>query len=133
MKPEAIRKREIIGARIRRVCYLNLPKGPEGDFQERLIVVEMESGLKFTLEQENAIVDPQTGKGLIYPYSGSTTFEVVVDSAKDPNLNSPVHSVVLTHGWKNCVGIILTKSHLINSGIWYLYFKHWCISGYGWT
>jgi hypothetical protein len=116
MKPLPIKKREIIGGRIRRVCHVNLPKDPEEDFQERLIVVEMESGLKFTLQQESKITDPQTGKGLVFPDSGQLKLETVIDSSEKGDLNSPVASLVFPYGWTNSLGVLLENSFAMYDG-----------------
>src|SRR5882724_5109507 len=36
-------------------------------------------------------------------------------------------------GWKGGFFALVPTTHLINIRIYCLYFKHWCISSYGWT
>jgi hypothetical protein len=40
-------------------------------FQERLIIVEMESGVRFNLLQDNQIFDPATKLGTVCKHSGN--------------------------------------------------------------
>ena len=50
-----VTQKDILGARIRRVYEIDLSFDKSNDFQERIIVVELESGLRIPLQQDQNI------------------------------------------------------------------------------
>lgn len=110
---------EIIGKRISRVFHFNVRYDREKEFQERLIVVELETGLRFAIQSENDVLDPVSGMALIYP-SLDTSLELDVELSlpdeSEKNFNSPIRSIVLPYGWTNSIGLILENGFCLHDG-----------------
>ena len=69
MEKIPIRKDEIIGKHIKNVFEIDLPYDAKEKWQQRIIVVELESGLKLSLEQQPKIVDLASNMAFVYPFS----------------------------------------------------------------
>src|SRR4051812_47180185 len=52
---------DVIGKRIRFILQRDLPYNKEQEFQERHVIIELESGLRFGLQQDDEIIDARTG------------------------------------------------------------------------
>lgn len=111
-----IYREDVIGKRIKRVSHFNLPFDPEGEFQERLIIVELETGLRFSLQKETNVLDPVSGLALIYSYEEQKELELVVDIKSEPNLESFIKSIALPYGWDNRVALILENGFVMHDG-----------------
>lgn len=122
-----IKKHEIIGKRVRSVIRIN-EETLKGD-QFCLFVIEIESGLRFTLEREAEIIDPLTNYGLIYPYLAvekgmfwKMACDIIwkckleLDSSINPNLDSPIQAMFLPHGAKYLCGLLLENGFIMCDG-----------------
>lgn len=120
-----IKKWEIMGKRVRSVSKLNKELVGE-DQWFCLFVLELESGLRFTLERESEVINPLTNYGLIYPYLtaengmfGKTAsniiyeFKLELDTSINPNLDSPIQAVFLPAGAKYFCGLVLENGFVM--------------------
>lgn len=82
-----ITRAEVIGKCVR--CILQRDR--EKAYQEREIVVELESGLRFSLEsRDKEVLDSATGLGFIYPYLGSKKLYCEISASSNAELRSPI-------------------------------------------
>lgn len=112
---KAIKRHEIIGKLVRSIFHVDLPFDKEQQYQNRLIVVELESGLRFSLQQGAEILDPISGVGFVYPYVESAKMNLVLESSREPNLVSPIQTLVLPYGWKDEFGLVLENGFALHS------------------
>ena len=113
---QPLSKSQVIGKRVRSVLYYDLPFDKQAQFQPRLTVVELESGLRFMLQQDTPIVDPVTHLGHIFSCPGSEQLHCVLDSSKDQNLASPIESAISPYGWDYEFGLLLENGFALHSG-----------------
>jgi len=109
-----ITREDVLGKRIRRVFHVDLPRTEK--FQPRSIVIELESGLRFSLEQDSKVVDPVSGLGVLFPYPNSKGLNPVLEAAHEPNLDSPVKAMVTPYGWEYDCGVRLENGYVIHDG-----------------
>ncbi len=111
-----LRREDVIGRLINSVGHFDLPYDNEKRFQERLIIVELESGLRFALQQASEIVDPKLNAGRIYPFLLTAPLTPFVDGQTDPNLRSPVNALTLPYGWQCSCGVVLINGFVLHDG-----------------
>ena len=112
-----IKRDEVIGKRINCIWQFDLPYDVEKEYLERLIAIELESGLRISLDADTEVPDTKTGFGLIYPYVASTVFYPEIDARRNVNLNSPVKAMFLPYGWKFSIGFLLENGFVIHNAI----------------
>jgi hypothetical protein len=86
------------------------------EFQEREIVIELESGLRFSLERSTEVLDPLTGFGLIYPYPKTEGLYIEIDARSNANLDSPVKRIMRPYGYIFNCGLVLENDFIIIDG-----------------
>jgi hypothetical protein len=111
-----ITREEVIGKRVKFVLQLDLPYDKKEDYQDRLIIIELESGLRFLLVDEKEVLDKETGFGIIYPYVGSRGLYCEIDSQSNANLRSPIKGLFLPSGWIYGTGVLLENGFIIYTG-----------------
>ena len=111
-----LKKSYIIGKQILSVSHIDLRYDNDKNFQERLILIELESGLRFTLQQESNIIDTVSKVSRIYPYSNSNPQVVVLRSDAESNLRSPIKALAIPFGWKDSCAVILQNGFALYDG-----------------
>ena len=111
-----ITREEVIGKHVSFVLQCDLPYDKKDDYQDRLIIIELESGLRFSLERQTEVLDKETGFGFIYPYVASRGLYREMDSQRDANLRSPIKAMFLPFGWKFGCGVLLENGFVIYPG-----------------
>ena len=109
-----ILRSEIIGHRVSGVYELDLRVVE--DFQERAIIVELESGLRFSIRSESAIVDSATGLALIFPWGGSDAGTSVSPRENKEALRSPITDVFSPYEWEHSLGLMLENRWVLHEG-----------------
>ena len=113
---EPLTKSEIIGRRVGHVFHVDLKYDVERQFQSRFIVVELNNGLLFQLEQRQIIIDPASNVGLLFPYSGAKPTNIALDPAVEKNLQSPIRHVLQPYGWDRQFGLLLENGFVLHDG-----------------
>lgn len=108
---------EIIGVRILQVKHVHLRYYGEHRYEERLVVVRLESGLQFSLQQDISSLS-NTGAGFvrIYPYTGCEAGDVAFDSHSDRNLDSPITRVVREYESEFEFALVLENGFVLHNG-----------------
>src|ERR1044072_2202403 len=109
-------KSEIIGRRVAHVFHVDLRYDAERQFQSRLIVVELDNGLLFALEQRQIIIDPGSNVGSIFPYPDAKPTKIALDPATEKNLQSPIKDVIQPYGWDRQFGLLLENGFVLHDG-----------------
>ena len=116
METQKIKKVDVIGKRIRSVYHLKLPYDQKEKYQGRLIIVELDSGLRFSLRQEHRVINEQTGKVSISRYAGTAGLEVVIDSDAEAHVGSPIKTVIIPYEWEFSFGLLLENGYVLHDG-----------------
>lgn len=110
-----LKNEDVIGKFIRRVCHVDLPA--KDDFQERLIIVEMESGVRFNVLQDHQIFDRATNLGVVYKYFGDEcALKPVFERGSNKDLESPVRTMIIPYEAKYRCGVILENGFALYEG-----------------
>jgi hypothetical protein len=111
-----IKRDDVIGQKINQVFHVDLPYKEKDRFQERLIVIELETGLQFTLEQELEILDANSQDGMIYSYTKNEKMTLVLNRNTEKNLNSPIKETVIPYTWTYNFGLVLENGFVLHDG-----------------
>jgi hypothetical protein len=109
-------RKDVIGKRVRCVFQSDVSCDAEAEFQEREIVIELETGLRFALRQETEVLDPVTGLARVHSYPGTAGLYRELDSSSDLNLNSPIKAMIQPYGYKFVCGIVLENGFVLIEG-----------------
>ncbi len=112
----AIKRGDVIGKRIRFVLQRDLLYHDKEEYQEREIIVELESGLRFSLDGQAEVLDAATGFGLIFPYAGKDGLYCEIDARSDANLSSPIEKMIRPYGYRFSCGVVLGNGFILIGG-----------------
>lgn len=106
-------KNDIIGRKILRVYEI---KGPRVErFQPREIFVHLDNEIIFDMD---SIRDPKLDQPLnIQGAEYKKSFVTVLSIDKDPNLNSPIKSIVFAEHFENGSAILLENDFILTVGV----------------
>lgn len=107
---------EIIGSRISRIAEVDLPYDVTNRFQPRKIVVHLENGARFALQQEREIIDPDSGRTVIYSDDGLDSGRVSCVSGYPDVVGHLIARIVLTYGWRDEFALVLDNGLLVHTG-----------------
>jgi hypothetical protein len=111
-----IRKPEIIGRHIKFVFEVDLPFDVERQFQPRIIVLELDSGLRFALQQETQIQADAPNVRLLFPYEHPLDLRPTLSADLEQKLASPINCVFVPYGWKDQCGVMLENGVVLHDG-----------------
>lgn len=109
-------KEQIIGKLIAFVHHVDLPYDAKERFQQRLIVIELQSGLRFALQQGEDVFHKDSRLGIIYPHTDILGLQAVLTFETDPNLRSPIRSLFIPFRWKDSPGVALENGFVLHDG-----------------
>jgi hypothetical protein len=109
-------RNEIIGSRISRITEVDLPYDVTNRYQPRRIVVHLESGARFALQQERAIIDPGSGRTAIYSDDGLDSGRIPFVSQYPEVVGHLITRIVLTYGWRDECALVLDNGLIVHTG-----------------
>lgn len=113
----AMKVSEMIGEKIRVVFHKDLDL--KDGFQERLIIIDLSSGVKVSLQQEMAIFSgaERTGRIAIWGRDQNTeSLQRQIDIASEANLDSKITRLFIPYRWNDSLGVMLENGYVLHDG-----------------